>query len=206
MSTESISNYVVGVIKRSALIVVDMQRDFCEGGALPVPGCSKIIPRVNEYTGIFSKLGLPIIASRDWHPPNHISFKEFGGPWPTHCVQGSKGAEFHPDLKLPEGTVVISKATQPDKEAYSAFDGTELHYILTLRGVKRVFVCGVATDYCVKATALDALKLGYEVVLLVDAVAGVAKKTSENALREVLREGGVLASRNIIYFSSEENK
>jgi len=203
MSTESISNYVVGVTKHSALIVVDMQRDFCEGGALPVPGCSEIIPRVNEYVSMFSKLGLPIIASRDWHPPNHMSFKEFGGPWPAHCVQGSEGAEFHPDLKLPEDTVVISKATQPDKEAYSAFDGTELHYVLTLRGVKRVFVCGVATDYCVKATALDALRLGYEVVLLVDAVAGVAKETSEEALREVLKEGGVLASRNIIYFSEE---
>jgi len=194
-----ISNYVVGIVKRSALVVVDVQEDFCEDGALPVPGCSRIVPRINEYIATFSKLGLPIIASRDWHPPNHMSFKEFGGPWPKHCVRGTEGAAFHPDLRLPKDVVVISKATQPDKEAYSAFDGTELHYVLTLKGIKRVFVCGVATDYCVRATALDALRLGYEVVLLVDAVAGVTEETSEAALREVLREGGVLASRNIIY-------
>jgi len=203
VSAGSISNFVVGVTKHSALIVVDMQKDFCEGGALPVPGCYKIIPRINEYVSLFSRLGLPVIASRDWHPPNHMSFKEFGGQWPKHCVRGTEGAEFHPELKLPEGTVVISKATQPDKEAYSAFDGTELHYILALGGVKRVFVCGVATDYCVRATALDALRLGYEVVLLVDAVAGVAKETSERALREVLEEGGVLASKNLIYAGKE---
>lgn len=206
MVVGGISNYVVGVTKRSALIVVDVQRDFCEGGALPVPGCSRIVPRVNEYVEMFSGLGLPVIASRDWHPPNHMSFKEFGGPWPKHCVRGTEGAGFHPDLKLPEGTVVISKATQPDKEAYSAFDGTELHYILTLKGVKRVFVCGVATDYCVKATALDALRLGYEVVLLVDAVAGVARETSEAALKEVLMEGGVLASKDVIYVGEEKNR
>ncbi len=190
-----VSHLKVSVTKYSALIIVDMQRDFCEGGSLPVPGCSKIIPVINGYIDIFVKAGLPVIASRDWHPPNHMSFKEFGGLWPPHCVQGTEGAEFHPDLRLPENTVVISKAYLPDKEAYSAFDGTELHYVLSKAGIRRLFVAGVATDYCVRATVLDALSLGYEVILLTDAIAGVAKETTEKALKEMLDRGAVLASK-----------
>ncbi len=188
----------LSVTKDSALIIVDVQVDFCEGGSLPVKGCSSIIPKINEYIKIFVNAGAIIVASRDWHPENHISFTSRGGPWPPHCVKGSKGAEFHPDLKLPEKVVIISKATEPDQEAYSAFENTSLHYVLTVRKVRRVFICGIATDYCVKATALDALKLGYETVILTDAIAGVNKQTSDEALTQLLREGAILVTKDDI--------
>ncbi len=170
-----------------ALIVVDMQRDFMPRGALPVPGGDEIIPRCNEYIEEFRKRGALIVATRDWHPPNHISFKEQGGPWPAHCVQNTPGAEFVVDL--PAGAVIISKATEPDKEAYSGFEGTDLAEILRKNGVKRVYVCGVATEYCVKATALDAVKHGFETYLLSDAVKGIRPGDEEQALREMKSAG-----------------
>jgi len=192
------SNYLVfalrvGITKNSALVVVDMQEDFCEGGSLPVRGCREIVSKINKYVGYFQRAGLTIVATRDWHPPNHVSFRVRGGPWPPHCVAGSEGAQFVKGLKLPEDVVVISKATEPDVEAYSAFTLTPLHYILAMRGVKRLFVVGVATDYCVKETAMEALKLGYEVVVLIDAVAGVSEETSKKALEELVSSGAILA-------------
>ncbi|WP_456421948.1 nicotinamidase [Thermococcus sp.] len=170
-----------------ALIVVDMQRDFMPGGALPVPGGDKIIPKVNEYIKTFKERGALIVATRDWHPENHISFKERGGPWPRHCVQNTPGAEFV--VELPADVVIISKATEPDKEAYSGFEGTNLADILRERGVRRVYICGVATEYCVKATALDALKHGFEVYLLRDAVKGINPEDEERALEEMRKAG-----------------
>ncbi|PUA33173.1 MAG: nicotinamidase [Zestosphaera tikiterensis] len=188
----------LSVVKNSALIIVDVQVDFCEGGSLPVEGCTSIIPKINDYVKLFTEAQATIVASRDWHPENHISFTTRGGPWPPHCVKGSKGAEFHPNLKLPKEAIIISKATEPDQEAYSAFENTNLHYVLTLKKVKRVFICGIATDYCVKATALDALKLGYETIVLTDAIAGVNKQTSEEALKQLLKEGAILATKEDI--------
>ena len=189
----------VAVTRSSALIVVDVQNDFCaEDAALPVPGCRNIIGNLNKYVDMFERAGRIIVASRDWHPPNHISFKSMGGPWPPHCVQGSKGAEFYYALNLPANAVVVSKGTNPEAEAYSAFDGTELHYILSKSRIKRVFVCGVATEYCVRATVKDALELGYEVVLLSDAIAGVDEKASLKAIDEVVKEGAILAEANDI--------
>ena len=170
-----------------ALIVVDMQRDFMPGGALPVPEGDKIIPKVNEYIRKFKEKGALIVATRDWHPENHISFRERGGPWPGHCVQNTPGAEFLVDL--PEDAVIISKATEPDKEAYSGFEGTDLAKILRGNGVKRVYICGVATEYCVRATALDALKHGFEVYLLRDAVKGIKPEDEERALEEMKSRG-----------------
>ncbi|BAA30096.1 nicotinamidase [Pyrococcus horikoshii] len=170
-----------------ALIVVDMQRDFMPGGALPVPEGDKIIPKVNEYIRKFKEKGALIVATRDWHPENHISFRERGGPWPRHCVQNTPGAEFVVDL--PEDAVIISKATEPDKEAYSGFEGTDLAKILRGNGVKRVYICGVATEYCVRATALDALKHGFEVYLLRDAVKGIKPEDEERALEEMKSRG-----------------
>jgi len=170
-----------------ALIVVDMQRDFMPGGALPVPEGDKIIPKVNEYIRKFREKGALIVATRDWHPENHISFKERGGPWPRHCVQNTPGAEFV--VELPEDAVIISKATEPDREAYSGFEGTNLAEILRGKGVKRVYICGVATEYCVKATALDALKHGFEVYLLSDAVKGISPDGEKRALEEMKRAG-----------------
>ena len=181
----------VKIGKGDALIVVDVQRDFCPGGALPVPRGDEVIPVLNEYLERFRRAGAAIYATRDWHPPNHKSFREYGGEWPPHCIQGTEGAEFHPNLKLPSDTLIISKATEPDKEAYSGFEGTNLKEILESRGVKRVFVGGLATDYCVKSTVLDALKYGFEVFLLVDAVRGVDLQPgdSERAIEEMVRRG-----------------
>ncbi|WP_206205792.1 nicotinamidase [Thermococcus sp. Bubb.Bath] len=173
-----------------ALIVVDMQRDFMPGGALPVPKGDKIIPLINECIKLFSKRGALIVATRDWHPPNHISFKENGGPWPRHCVRGTPGAEFV--VELPPDTVIISKATEPDKEAYSGFEGTELAEILREKGIKKLYVCGVATEYCVRSTAMDALKLGFEVHLLRDAVKGIKPEDEEQAIRELEEKGAVI--------------
>ncbi len=184
----------IGVSKKSALIIVDMQKDFCEGGALPVKGCSSLIPKINRVLKEFEGDELPVVASRDWHPRNHISFKEMGGPWPPHCIQGTEGARLHPDLKIPSKTIIVSKGYLPDRDAYSAFDGTELHYLLSLKGVRRLFVTGVATEYCVRATAMDALKLGYEVIVLEDCIAPVSPANGEKALQELLKEGAILAT------------
>ncbi len=175
-----------------ALIVVDMQRDFMPGGALPVPEGDKIIPIVNECVRKFRERGALIVATRDWHPENHISFREQGGPWPRHCVQNTPGAEFV--VELPEDAVIISKATEPDKEAYSGFEGTNLAEILREKGVKRVYVCGVATEYCVKATALDAVKHGFETYLLTDAIKGINPEDERKALEELQRAGVKLTS------------
>ncbi|MFQ6075147.1 MAG: nicotinamidase [Candidatus Bathyarchaeia archaeon] len=177
--------------ERSALIVVDVQRDFCPGGALPVPEGDRVVPILNRYIQKFKEAGAPIYATRDWHPPNHTSFKPQCGPWPTHCVQSTTGAEFHGDLRLPRGTRIVSKATDPEKEAYSGFDGTGLGEELRRRGVWRVFVGGLATDYCVKSTVLDALRLGFETVLLEDAIRGVDVEPgdSERAIKEMVAKG-----------------
>ncbi|WP_297491328.1 nicotinamidase [Thermococcus sp.] len=170
-----------------ALIVVDMQRDFMPGGALPVPGADGIIPVVEECIRKFKSRGALVVATRDWHPPDHMSFRERGGPWPRHCVRGTAGAEFV--VELPEDAIVVSKATEPDREAYSGFEGTGLSGILRGKGVVRVYVCGVATEYCVRATALDAVKEGFETYLIRDAVKGINPADEEKALEELQSAG-----------------
>ncbi|MCS7254338.1 MAG: bifunctional nicotinamidase/pyrazinamidase [Armatimonadota bacterium] len=178
---------------KDALIIVDVQRDFCHGGALAVPNGDAVVEPLNSYVEAFKATGLPIVATRDWHPPNHVSFRERGGLWPPHCVQGTTGAEFHPDLKLPEDAIVISKATHPDEEAYSGFEGTELAELLRGKGITRLFVGGLATDYCVKMTVLDALRLGFTTLLLEDAIKGVDVNPgdSERAIEEMLSNGAI---------------
>lgn len=176
---------------RDALIIVHVQRDFCLGGALAVRNGDAVVPVLNEYIKIFRKVRAPIYATRDWHPPNHVSFREHGGKWPAHCVQNTKGAEFHSDLNLSKEAKIISGATDPHKEAYSGFEGTSLREELESKGVARVLVGGLATDYCVKSTVLDALKLGFRVVLLEDAVRGIDLKPgdSERAITEMVDAG-----------------
>jgi nicotinamidase/pyrazinamidase len=162
------------VIKDSdALLITDIQKDFLPGGALPVEGGDEIIPVLNDYLRRFKEAKAHILASRDWHPQSHSSFNTQGGSWPPHFIQETSGAKFSPDLKLPERTVVISKATDPKHESYSAFDGTILATELKRLGVKRLFVGGLATDYCVVNTVLDACKLGFETVVLMDATLGI---------------------------------
>ena len=176
--------------KQTALVVVDIQNDFCPGGALPVASGDKVIPVLNKYIEKFKAGGAPILFTRDWHPPDHSSFKEHGGPWPPHCVQNSEGARFHPDLLIPPEGEIISKADKRD-EAYSFFQGTDLAKKLRDRGIKRLLVGGLATDYCVKETVLDGLKYGFEVFHLDDASRGVNVNAgdSERALQEMVAKG-----------------
>jgi nicotinamidase/pyrazinamidase len=161
-----------------ALVIVDVQNDFCPGGALAVPGGDTVVPVLNRCIERFDALEAPILASRDWHPPVTRHFKAYGGAWPPHCVQGTRGAEFHPDLRLPARAIVVSKGTEPEEDAYSCFqaeDPNGMPFAATLGelGAQRLVVVGLATDYCVKATVLDALKEGFQVVVLEDAIRAV---------------------------------
>lgn len=156
-----------------ALLIVDVQVDFLAGGSLAVPQGDEVVAVLNGYLALFRQAGLPVLATRDWHPRDHVSFQPQGGPWPPHCVAGSSGAEFAPGLKLPANAIVISKATHAQDEAYSGFEGTALDQVLRETGVKRLFIGGLATDYCVLSTVLDALRLGYQTLLLQDAVRAV---------------------------------
>ena len=153
-----------------ALLVVDVQRDFCPGGALAVPQGDRIVPAINRLLGLTHWV---TVATRDWHPPDHCSFKAQGGIWPAHCVADTDGAAFHPELQVSQIRHVVSKAVSKDSEAYSGFQGTELARLLQSSTLRRVFVCGLATDYCVKATALDARHAGLDVVVIEDAIRGV---------------------------------
>lgn len=184
------------VTDKTALIVVDVQNDFCPGGALPVSAGDSVVSILNRYADLFVRSNAPIYATRDWHPENHLSFKERGGPWPPHCVQGTEGAEFHPRLTLPINATIISKGTDPDREAYSGFQGTDLTERLKRRRIERLFVGGLATDYCVKSTVLDALKAGFETVLLEDASRGVEVQPgdSEKAVEEMKKKGASVAT------------
>ena len=169
---------------KSALILVDVQNDFCPGGSLAVPNGDAVVPVLNNYTTRFVEAGAPVYATRDWHPTNHLSFNEQGGIWPIHCVQESSGADFHPDLELPQHVRVISKAQKADEEAYSGFGGTDLAACLHVQGIKRVYVGGLATDYCVKSTVLDALKENFETYFLADGSRGVEVKPGDVAAAE----------------------
>src|SRR3990172_7801715 len=183
----------IWITHNSALIVVDVQNDFCPGGALPVAEGDKIVPVLNRYIRKFMEAERPVYLTRDWHPGTHLSFKSQGGIWPMHCVQGTEGARFHPELSIPSVAVVISKGTDPAKEAYSGFQGTDLVHQLRQREVRRLFIGGLAIDYCVKSTVLDAVREGLEVVFLSDASMGVDVKPgdSERAIQEMLREGAI---------------
>lgn len=179
---------------KDALIVVDMQNDFMPWGALPVPDGDKVVPRLNRYIETFSSKGLPVYFTRDWHPKEHISFEGHGGVWPPHCVQDTEGAKFHKDLIIPvDNKFIISKGTSKDFDAYSGFQGTLLNELLKERAVRRVFVGGVATDYCVKNTVLGALNLGYSVLLLLDGIKGVDVNPgdSDRAVEEMMIKGAV---------------
>jgi nicotinamidase/pyrazinamidase len=156
-----------------ALVIVDVQNDFLSGGSLAVPHGDEVIPVLNGYVRLFAALRLPVLATRDWHPGNHCSFRENGGPWPPHCVAGSHGAQFAQSLQLPHSTLIISKAVTAEQDAYSGFQGTDLDRRLRSSHVRRLFIGGLATDYCVLNTVQDALRLGYRVLLLADAIRAV---------------------------------
>lgn len=182
--------------RKSALVIVDMQNDFLPGGALAIPQGDAILPKVNAYIALFEKRGLPIIATRDWHPPETTHFQVKGGVWPIHCVQGTPGAAFHPDLALPEGAVIVSKGMGADEDAYSAFqardaEGRALPDVLRAMGVRHLYIGGLALDYCVKFTGLDAAREGFGCTVLLDATRAVNLQVhdAELALEELVRAG-----------------
>jgi nicotinamidase/pyrazinamidase len=161
-----------------ALLLVDPQNDFCPGGALPVADGDAIMPVLNAWTSAAQQAGVPIFASRDWHPPRTTHFKDQGGTWPPHCVIGTRGAEFHPQLRLPPGAVVVSKGMGETEDAYSAFQARDssdvpLADLLRQRGVRKLYVMGLATDYCVKASVLAALDNGFDVTVVPEGIRAV---------------------------------
>jgi nicotinamidase/pyrazinamidase len=186
------------VLQEAALIVVDIQNDFCAGGSLEVPDGDRVVPLLNEYAVRFATARRPVYASRDWHPEKTRHFHEHGGIWPPHCIQGTRGAEFHPDLRLPEATIVVSTGMDPEDEGYSAFpsmldDGRDLATALRDAGVRRLYIGGLATDYCVKLTVLDAIGAGFEATLLLDASRGVNLQPhdAEQAIEEMVAAGAL---------------
>jgi nicotinamidase/pyrazinamidase len=191
--------------RRAALLIVDVQLDFCPGGALPVPEGDAVVAVLNRYISMFWKRGSAIFASRDWHPDVSSHFREFGGSWPVHCVQGTPGAQFHPQLLLPQGTIVISKGMTRWDEGYSALqglteNGTPLPMLLRHMATDRIYLGGLATDYCVKESVFDALREGFAVTLLKDAVRAVDLHPGdgEAALREMEAAGAGFATLETI--------
>lgn len=175
--------------EQTALLLVDIQNDFCEGGSLAVPDASNILPQVNKLISEAEAAGQTIIASRDWHTVDHSSFEARGGPWPPHCIQDTPGADFHPELALPDDAIRVSKGTGFDTDAYSAFDGTQLSNFLSRRGIRHLTIAGLALDVCVRATVLDALDQGFSVEL-VEAGTRAAKPEDAPDIIEELRLAG----------------
>jgi nicotinamidase/pyrazinamidase len=189
-----------------ALIIVDVQNDFCPGGALAVRGGDAVVPVLNRAIEKFTEAGLPVFATRDWHPEQTAHFNTHGGPWPPHCIRQTHGADFHGALALHENVLIVSKGMDAGADSYSGFQavdaqGVALADLLHRSGIERVFVGGLATDYCVKHTVLDAIKHGFKVVLLLDAIRGVDLEPgdSKKAVEEMIRAGasteGGLAER-----------
>ena len=159
-----------------------------------MPDGDAVVPPLNAWIARFAAAGGHVFATRDWHPPEHCSFAAQGGPWPPHCVAGTDGASFAPALRLPEGCAIVSKATRVDRDAYSGFEGTDLADRLRACGVRRVWIGGLATDYCVRATTLDAIREGFEAHLLVPASRAVGVKAGDGrrALDEMRAAGAIL--------------
>lgn len=184
-----------------ALVVVDIQSDFCPGGALPADGCDRILPTLNRYLAEAHELGMIVYASRDWHPAVTTHFKRYGGEWPPHCVQGTRGAQFHPNLRLPADAIVISKGDDPERPGYSAFDGrtpegTSFLTDLRDRQIDWLYITGLTIEYCVKQTVLDARRAGLRVTVLTDAIAGIDAHPgdADAALSEMSNAGAALTS------------
>ncbi len=172
-----------------ALLIVDVQRDFCPGGALAVPEGDCIVPVINFAIARARDAGSLVLASRDWHPQQHVSFQTRDGPWPVHCVQDSEGARFHPHLQLPKETVLISKGVRLDKDQYSAFDETGLEVFLKQQNVKRIWVVGLAQEVCVRATVLDGCRAGFPVHLIAEATRPIDAEAGDQAIAEMEKAG-----------------
>ncbi|MEF3074532.1 isochorismatase family protein [Methylobacter sp. Wu1] len=199
--TSTYSGYEkINLSEGDALVIVDLQNDFLPGGSLPVPGGEQVMPALNGYIERFARRGLPIFATRDWHPKNHSSFIEQGGPWPEHCVIGTKGAEFPAALHLPASVQIISAGTEVERDGYSAFETPVCKQQIDSVGARRLFVGGLATDYCVLNTVRDALALNYQVFLLTDAVRAinVQPQDGQKAIDEMIQKGAKLITLSMI--------
>jgi nicotinamidase/pyrazinamidase len=175
-----------------ALLIIDFQNDFTAGGALAVPEGDDIGGPVRRLAGHFEH----VIATRDWHPPDHASFETEGGPWPVHCVAGTPGAELHPAMEGIDVDELVDVGRERDDEGYSGFENSDLAEMLRARGVDRVAVVGLATDYCVRASAIDACREGFDVTVVEDAIRGVEVNPgdSERALEEMREAGARIAT------------
>jgi nicotinamidase/pyrazinamidase len=184
---------------KQALIVVDVQNDFCPGGTLAVAHGDEVVEPLNKQIDRFLERGAPVYKSRDWHPPTTKHFEAYGGTWPVHCVQNTKGAEFHPALRDDPRITVVSKGLG-DTDCYSAFDETDLASQLREQGIEEVVVGGLATDYCVKNTVLDALKHGFKVKLLENATRAVDLQPGDGdrAIQEMRAAGAEIVSTDDI--------
>jgi nicotinamidase/pyrazinamidase len=170
-----------------ALLLVDPQNDFCPGGSLAVPDGDAVMPVLNDWIAQAEQAGAPVFVSRDWHPPRTTHFAAFGGVWPPHCIAGTPGAEFHPDLRIPSDAIVVSKGMGETEDAYSAFqardaDETPLASLLRARDVRRLYVMGLATDYCVKASALDGIDDGFAVTIVPQGMRAVNLQSTDGEL------------------------
>lgn len=184
----------IPLTRGDALLAVDIQNDFLPGGSLAVAHGDEVIAPANLLVKLYGEHGLLVCFSRDWHPPDHVSFAARGGPWPPHCIAHTHGAAFPDALLVPEDALVISKATTRDADAYSAFQGTQLAEQLRAHGVERLAVCGLATDYCVLESASDALAAGFRVLLVLDAIRAVEVEPGdgERAIALMAERGAVL--------------
>lgn len=195
---------------RDALLVVDVQNDFLPGGALPVSEGDRVVPVLNRYLALFAKRRRPIYLSRDWHPSETAHFSAYGGPWPPHCIQGTHGAAFAPQLAVPANAIVFSKGATWDAESYSAFLGRDPQDVslaerLRQQAVARLYVGGLALDYCVKRSVLDALEHGLATTLLIDATraVNVEPHDAEQAIEEMVRAGAELATYEHLFAAGE---
>jgi len=187
--------------QRSALLIVDVQKDFCPGGSLAVPGGDRVVPVLNRHIADATAREWPVYASRDWHPAVTSHFQAYGGEWPPHCVQNTEGATFHHDLRLPSSTVVVTKGESPDNPGYSALgghtaEGKTLAETLQEGNIDHLYVGGLATDYCVKQSVLDARRMGLKVTVLGDAIAGVDVQSGDStrAIDEMRAAGAEVLS------------
>lgn len=186
-----------------ALLIVDMQNDFFPGGELPVEKGDAILPAVNRWIETARTANVPIYASRDWHPKDHVSFAEEGGKWPPHCVQDTKGAMFHPDLKLPDGTKVITKGVRFDRDQNSAFAETGLGDYLKKKGIGRLFICGLALDVCVHDSVMDAVKSDFGVVLISEGTRPVDPNGGRKALARMQDAGVAFTDPSVLSTAAE---
>lgn len=175
--------------KGDCLLIIDVQKDFCPGGKLAIDEGDEVVPVVNRYMEAAAEKSVPVLLSRDWHPREHVSFSESGGQWPVHCLQDTDGARFHPDLKVPENAVIVTKGVRFDMDQNSAFDETGLAWKLRNDGIERLVVGGLALDVCVLATVIEGLREGFGIIVFLSGTRPVTPAGGGNAIEQMKEKG-----------------